>query len=284
MRHASIGILLLALLLPGQGRAETPPLEPLSPGPTPIRNTLLSAAFVGGTLLLNPRVREIPVEGFDPSDIAFALDRNSVSPRNAGDVTTSDRFLYASIAYPALATGILAGSGNGRGAGWLTQIECSCVTSGLTTLLKVAVSRPRPYTHLDAYERADDEVPYWATSQASFESFPSGHSSVAWASTLSGSVYLARTRPDLPPVVHALTGAVGAGLATTTAVYRVKAGMHFPTDVMAGCAIGAGVGLVVPLLQTPGGPGTGRALKWTLLGAAAGTLVSVLVTPPASPF
>jgi len=42
---------------------------------------------------------------------------------------------------------------------------------------------------------------------------------------------------------------VGTALTTFVSIERVRAGRHFPTDVIAGSIAGAGIGLVVPHLH-----------------------------------
>ena len=64
-------------------------------------------------------------------------------------------------------------------------------------------------------------------------SYPSGHAASAFAfSTAVGA-----TVPQLDTVLRLL--------ATTVAYSRVHTGVHYPGDVIAGAAIGAGVGTVV---------------------------------------
>jgi hypothetical protein len=97
-------------------------------------------------------------------------------------------------------------------------------------------------------------------------------------------MFLARSRPDLPPAEHAAHGFLCGLIATTTALLRVEGGAHFPTDVIAGSAIGAGIGFTVPLVQVAGRPGSGKATRWSLAGVAAGTVAALLVSPTTSPF
>ncbi len=72
-------------------------------------------------------------------------------------------------------------------------------------------------------------------------SFPSAHATASFtAATLA-----TRISPDLAPLVF--------GLATLMALSRPYLGMHYPSDVLAGAALGAAFGLVIPLPDPAGG-------------------------------
>jgi membrane-associated phospholipid phosphatase len=102
---------------------------------------------------------------------------------------------------------------------------------------------------------------------------------------MSGATYLAFARPDLSGSVHFMSGALAGGFATAAGILRVQAGMHFPTDVVAGSLIGLATGVGIAALNRPDSAGNkGAALRNCLLGAAAGTVIAILVTPPASPW
>jgi membrane-associated phospholipid phosphatase len=68
-------------------------------------------------------------------------------------------------------------------------------------------------------------------------SFPSGHSAAAFAFTTGACVEL----PGLAPVLVPLAGAV--------AYSRVHTGVHYPSDVAAGAAIGVGSGVLAARLR-----------------------------------
>ena len=77
------------------------------------------------------------------------------------------------------------------------------------------------------------------------QSLPSGHASVAFAAATTYWVLARRER--LPHrrrnTILLYAGAVGV------AALRVAAGKHFPTDVLAGAALGSGIGWVVPTIH-----------------------------------
>ena len=165
------------------------------------------------------------------------------------------------------------------------QTEALLIASGTSFVIKRIVSRPRPYTYLPVYERSERGA-NWATSDQTFESFPSGHATAAWASSAVAVSTLAVRRGDLSPAVHFLNGFVAGGLALSSSLLRVDAGMHFPTDAVMGAALGAAAGTAVPLIHAGFriDPAQGRSLKWGWLGFGGGCLAALLVTPPTSPW
>lgn len=96
-------------------------------------------------------------------------------------------------------------------------------------VIKVAVGRSRP------------PAPGWL-STAEGNSFPSGHTTMATAAYLT----LAMCVAVLLPVVWARVVVMMAGVALALGVgwTRVELGVHWPTDVLAGWAIGAGAACV----------------------------------------
>jgi undecaprenyl-diphosphatase len=95
-----------------------------------------------------------------------------------------------------------------------------------------------------AYARARPElVPYWA--EVSTASFPSGHSMMSAVVYLTLGALLARTQADRAVKVYIL--AIAVLLTALVGVSRVYLGVHWPTDVLAGWALG-GVWALICLL------------------------------------
>ena len=103
----------------------------------------------------------------------------------------------------------------------LHMILVGAVCSMTYAVLKRGTSRPRPYQVVPA-------VAAGATPLDAF-SFPSGHTLHAVAFTLVAFAYY----PALAPVVGVFT--------LLTAASRVVLGLHYPSDVLAGAALGAGI-------------------------------------------
>jgi membrane-associated phospholipid phosphatase len=109
------------------------------------------------------------------------------------------------------------------------------LTAGaVAAVLKVLVDRPRPSA---AYRLVAETDP----------SFPSGHATGTMALGLSAAivvaVYLLRR-----PIARALAVGVGVAIPLTVAASRLELGVHWPTDVVAGLALGATVALVTVAL------------------------------------
>jgi membrane-associated phospholipid phosphatase len=122
----------------------------------------------------------------------------------------------------------------------LVVAEAALLSSALQVTLSYAVARPRPRVY-------GSEAPLGSRSDANAaRSFPSGHV----ANTVATSVAALRTYQRLRrPVVGWLLFGVGMAGSTVVGISRVAAGSHFPSDVLAGAAMGAGMGLALPALH-----------------------------------
>lgn len=111
-------------------------------------------------------------------------------------------------------------------------------TAASTEWLKVLVRRKRPvlYTSDAAAAAGDPE---------NQQSLPSAHASVAFAAATAYLV-LARREHLRHRTRNALLLYAGAAAVSTL---RVVAGKHFPTDVVAGAALGSGIGWLVPTVH-----------------------------------
>jgi undecaprenyl-diphosphatase len=124
--------------------------------------------------------------------------------------------------------------------------ESASLTFALTDIVKIAVRRPRPHAYAEAEKHRDDPS-YSNADTDSALSFFSLHSSMT-ASIGATATYLAFVRS--PRTVRPwLTLGFATALSTFVSIERVRAGKHFPTDVMAGTVAGAGVGILVPHLH-----------------------------------
>jgi membrane-associated phospholipid phosphatase len=119
----------------------------------------------------------------------------------------------------------------------VAALQAGMWAEGLTELTKVAVARKRPVLYTS-------QAPDYADQAESLRSFPSGHTSGAFA--VATSWWLSRRDLTGSPGVTgwlAVAGAVGMG------AMRVAAGKHFPSDVLAGAALGVASGVVVHVIK-----------------------------------
>lgn len=173
-----------------------------------------------------------------------SLDRRVTKYNNQSARTTSDVFL---IVIPVLAGSLplLNLKDNGAGAFFtdmMLSAEAVIVTGLLTSVVKAAVQRPRPYMY-----RGDENDSIRKQAGGDYQSFFSGHTSIAFSATISAAYLFAKRHPNSKwrYVVWSLAIA-GAG---TVAALRVAGGKHFYTDVITGAAVGTGFGIMIPALH-----------------------------------
>jgi hypothetical protein len=184
--------------------------------------------------------------GFD-RDKLIAIDRPVVSATPAaGAGGLSNIGLGVAIAYAAVdpvLSGYREQSVQTGLVDTMLYAESASLTLALTGLVKLAVRRPRPGAYQEA-EKNKDVIDYNNPNTDSALSFFSGHASMT-AALGATATYLAFTRSPSSwrPWV---TLVAAAGVTTFVSIQRVRAGKHFPTDVIAGSVAGAGIGIIVP--------------------------------------
>ncbi len=118
-------------------------------------------------------------------------------------------------------------------------------SDALTNWTKYGVKRTRPL----AYLPASQDLKLLALQQAPDArlSFFSGHTSGTACATFFAAQVFDAYWPDHPARPYVWIGA--ATLPAVVGLLRVRAGKHFPSDVIAGYVVGASVGLVNPWLH-----------------------------------
>ena len=203
--------------------------------------------FLGSALLLvkgeQLRRNLVPVaiddilraDRFDPGidNIPFLYGRHRAD-------RLSDYTMYASGGLTlALVASRKSRSDFGRIA--LLYAETMLVNQGLTHFTKSVFRRPRPYVLNPAWS---EERPVYSGDRSSMIS---GHTSGAAA----GAFFFARVFADYYPDsrLKPYVWVTAATLPAVTGFLRVRAAKHYPSDVVAGYALGAAVGYLVPVLH-----------------------------------
>jgi membrane-associated phospholipid phosphatase len=248
-------------LLQGEAYAQ-PPTSAAEPDPDlantakfeadPLRDGSIVALGLGFTGMLQliistGEVRPQQVQNFDTKNLLF-FDRGAVSQTLDDKAKTiSNVGLYSAVAF-ALADPVLSGirekSVQTALVDAILYAEALTITWGVTNLSKIAVRRPRPIAYIEANRHKDDAVAFQNQSTDSALSFFSGHASIC-AATTATATYLAfaRSPHTARPWVTLIVGTLITGFVSYE---RVRAGDHFPSDVIAGALAGAGIGTLVP--------------------------------------
>jgi len=279
-RAAAGALVALTLVVPATARADDPPTPaspaaPVSPGPPvislppasasslarpdplfkvdPVADVVLIAAGLGfaGLDELILSTGEIAPQRPGSTDKLLSIDRVAVTQTvDTGANGRSNVGLGIAIAFAAIDP-ILSGLRDGYDAGLVDATlyaESLSLTFAITDLTKIAFRRPRPIAYkeqaaLDAQYGGAGKSPSISDTDATL-SFFSGHSSMI-AATSATATYLAfmRSPGTWRPWV---TLAAGVLLTAGVSYERVRAGEHFPTDVIAGSLAGACIGVLVP--------------------------------------
>ncbi|MEM8907100.1 MAG: phosphatase PAP2 family protein [Bacteroidota bacterium] len=200
----------------------------------------------GGFWLKNQRDEAtiLGIEQLNRNDI-WAFDRGATSQFSNGSATVSDYLVYGSFAV-ALTHYIPK---KGRNEGWAIGgmlVQAYLINDGITNVIKGMAQRYRPFAYNPEVE-IDTKL-----SSSSRSSFPSGHTS----GTAMATFFTAKVYSDLYPDSKwkPLVWSVAAILPAATGYFRYQAGKHFPTDVIAGYALGAIVGVGIPHLHRRANP------------------------------
>jgi membrane-associated phospholipid phosphatase len=227
----------LILILPFRAvQAQT--LHTLEPGK--------EAALLGTGVILHgfgllqqhaERVRPLPL--LDPAQVP-AVDRIALRQWHPA-AHRSSNLLFGVAAASSFMVAIINQHGEQPLLPAVILLEGELISSGLTNSVKHLVRRPRPYLYnsavpATAYHPDDDDLSFW-----------SGHTANTAALTFGCAALVQHS--NAPPEAKTATW-IGAAVAPAAMGYlRVRAGRHFPTDVVVGYAMGAAVGLLVPMLH-----------------------------------
>lgn len=203
-----------------------------------------SIALFGLGYLKEANTRPLIPEEIDALDAnqINTFDRTATIRWSPGAAQASDYLSYTTLGAPVSLMFTTRGSDKPGTLG-LMYLETMLLNGGLTYSMKTLFSRTRPYVYND-----DLAIPADAKQNLfARRSFPSGHTSNAFASM----VFLATVYSQLYPDSAARDWVWGGCLVTAsvTGYLRYAAGKHFPTDILAGAALGAFCGWLVPHLH-----------------------------------
>lgn len=219
--------------------AQTYEIDPILDGA--VLSLSLGIGAVGGLILSTGEI--LPQNPVSTAQL-LGIDRHfATTPAESNGSLLSDLSLGVAVAY--LAVDVALSPFLDRQDTALTYAvlyaESILINRAVADLTKLAVRRPRPR----AYYAASQGVPITATDDSL--SFYSGHTSVT-AGIAATAAHFAFTRDPDGWSGWAVTGG-GVLLTSFVAWQRVRARSHFPTDVIAGAMMGAGIGVLVPALH-----------------------------------
>ncbi|NJK33341.1 MAG: phosphatase PAP2 family protein, partial [Deltaproteobacteria bacterium] len=144
--------------------------------------------------------------------------------------------LIAPTAYAGARAGVddrLEDPGDAFGRSAAVSFQIQGATLLATNMLKLLIRRPRPFTYDPVFP---EEARYRADARLSF---PSGHSSLAFASASLLTIMILQEVDDEAAAAAAITAAYG--VAATVGYLRIASRRHFISDVIVGAALGSGI-------------------------------------------
>jgi membrane-associated phospholipid phosphatase len=172
----------------------------------------------------------------DPSGLP-RIDRVAVG-RWEPKAHRASNVLFGAALGASLATAMLVQNGHDLLVPVVIILESGLLASGITNMAKEAVKRPRPYLYDPAvpvglHKGRDDRHSFW-----------SGHTATTAAFTFAAAGLVQHSSATQGVRTATWAGAISVPMAMGW--LRVRAGRHFPTDVLTGYVVGALVGLAVP--------------------------------------
>lgn len=217
----------------------------------PMRECILGGSGIllsGGDLLLDNVLKvnrkEWNWERFDKHDVnkfdRFFMHEYSRTKDKAADVLLTASLL-SGVIFPV--TSFFEHDGEYK-TSFVMYAQTLLLANGVKEILKLCINRTRPYMYYDygTWPKKEVDAGDFANS------FPSGHTTMAFAGATYTSYVFCRYYPDSDwkfPVVSA-SYLVAASVATL----RMLSGNHFATDVLTGAITGSFFGILVPWLHT----------------------------------
>ena len=220
-------------------------IQPFSLNPWNEGIQLTLGAALSGSALVCDKFVHIKENNYNPedwskSDIAV-MEQIFMRPYSKPLHIVGTGTMLMAMATPALFAVMPANE-------WLTvgtmYVETMLLANGMKEWLKLLVYRARPYMYFDGYPEDKLEDGDWNCS------FPSGHTTLAFAGAAFTTMVFCQCFPDSQWKYAVAGGAFG--IAAVTGALRMASGNHFFSDVLVGAAIGTACGFAVPYMHTKG--------------------------------
>lgn len=243
LRSSFAALLLFACALTVSAGAESPFPYRLNTK-TDILLTASGLGFMATGVIASNSYSKPDLATIDDGDIP-SFDRFAHSYYNEDAGTVSDITLFGAVLTPVALLPRIAKEKADRFDRLIVLGAMYCetvvITEGMTQCAKRSFGRYRPYVY-------NNDAPIdRRLSKDARHSMWSRHVAGAFASAVFAGCVVSNTNPRkrLVPAVWA----TGLTLASSSAVLRIAAGEHFPSDVLAGAAAGSFVGWLVPKLH-----------------------------------
>ncbi len=227
VKHPCVAVL-LACTVAGRARGQ---IDTISPRPLfTVNDAYLAAIFVAGTVALHP---------FDKAFAQRMQDSSTQTNRFFGEVATTVRLIAEPGSWLIGSSMYVGGrlAHNGRMADLGLHGTEALVVGGLSgSVIKAVVGRARPY--VDKPLNPNDYSFGRGLKGADYQSFPSGHTTAAFAAAAAVTSETSRWWPSS----RWLIGSAMYGGATMVGLSRMYNNKHWASDVVLGAAIGTFAG------------------------------------------
>jgi membrane-associated phospholipid phosphatase len=214
------------------------------------RDYLLIPAGIGLSLLSNSLVDKVDPITLEEIRVlnreeVFVLDRCATYYWSEDWSNLSDQYRDI-LVYPTLLSFIptmLQGEFNNSITIATMVAESYFLLRGFTYLTKVAIQRNRPFLYNTDYSAEDR----FQNDTNDIFSFYSGHTAVAFFTA----TFLSKMATDIygKNIYTKILWGSSLTIAALTGYARIRAGEHYPTDILAGAVVGFAIGYLVPVLH-----------------------------------
>lgn len=200
-----------------------------------------SCAMLGTSLWIDHRRPAITLDDLSllSTDNIPRIDRIAIGKMSSNADLISDGFLVINSLLPS--SYFFLNNKQDRNTIIMMYGEVVALNGGITFLTKSLSRRYRPYAYNTSFDIEE------RTRNKARRSFFSGHTSQSAALSFFTAKVFHDLFPDSKYVPYVWTAA--AILPMSTAYHRFQAGMHFPTDLIAGYIAGGLVGILIPTIH-----------------------------------